>query len=47
MIEGDVTKNKETIAHLKYYYIILLNDVVRTQHDRPIEKYAENQIYEQ
>ena len=41
MIEGYVTKNKESIGHLKYDSVFLLNDVESTFRNKNIEKYID------
>ena len=38
MIEVDITKNKKYIGKLKYDYVLLLNYVEITLHDKPIER---------
>ena len=47
MIEGNVTKNKKSIRHLKNYYMFLINDAESIFHDKPIQKYLQKQEYEQ
>ena len=40
-------KKQKSIGQLKDDSVFLLNDVESTLHDKPIEKYIENQKYEQ
>ena len=47
MIEGDVTKNKESIGQLKDDSVFLLNELEIALNDKPIEKYIQKHKYEQ